>query len=435
MQLTLKASADSANLGDKVTYAYEVRNTGGVELTGVTILDDEPGTVVCPSETLKEGATMTCKPTDKRGPHTVTLDDVRKGQIGNRATALTDQTGPVTDAVIVTVNQHPKITVAKTCPIQRESGETLAFMVSVTNAGDLSMSNVKAVDDRGTPETTDDDLKLTPSKGDVNGNQLLDPGETWLFEGSYVVGNSPDAEAATTTVQATPVTDRASAAVSVSATATCTTQIQWGDEACTSTFWSSHPDLWDGKGAGDVTTTIQGGSLFNTTFGVTSAQSGVDDGLTLLQATSLSGGDKSTLARYAAVSLANADAGIAYRYRVAEVVKLYRDAIGADSGPETIASVLAKPSAQEMFTCPADLTTRNLVFGGSDPGGGPVAQQDAEESAGSAKPSVGDRGAATPLLKTSELMVLLGALQLLGLGGLGYRQRHRLRLRRANRWR
>jgi hypothetical protein len=258
-----------------------------------------------------------------------------------------------------------------------------------------------------------------------------------MFTGSYIVGSSPDTEAGTTTTTGMAAMARGDSHRRVSDSATSTTRIHWGDEGCSPTFWNAHSDYWDGRGVTDVTTTIQSDAYFNATFGVTAAQSGISDDLTLHDATALEGTGKAALARYAAMAIANADAGIAFRYRVGDVMSLYRDAVGADSGPETIASVLAKPSATESFRCPDDLGTRRLASGeGGASGTGAAAAQRTTDSATEAVETAAEEHAGSArTFGDTELSVLLGALQLFGLGGLGYWYRHGKKLRRAARWR
>jgi hypothetical protein len=48
------------NIGDPVTWTYDVTNTGNSELTDVAVSDDLLGPVSCPATTLAAGASMTC---------------------------------------------------------------------------------------------------------------------------------------------------------------------------------------------------------------------------------------------------------------------------------------------------------------------------------------------------------------------------------------
>jgi hypothetical protein len=130
-------------------------------------------------------------------------------------------------------------------------------------------------------------------------------------------------------------------------TATPTPAVQ----GCSPGFWKTHPLRWDGlPSTTDYTHTVKTSDAFNKTFKVTSAQSGLDDKVTLLDAVGLGGGGLNALARQAAAALANADSGINYPYTVAQVVALYQDAVGAVAGQETVQSALAK------FTAATDST-------------------------------------------------------------------------------
>jgi len=47
-------------VGDAVTWTFIVTNTGNVELTGVSVSDDQEGPISCPKSTLQPGESMTC---------------------------------------------------------------------------------------------------------------------------------------------------------------------------------------------------------------------------------------------------------------------------------------------------------------------------------------------------------------------------------------
>lgn len=138
-------------------------------------------------------------------------------------------------------------------------------------------------------------------------------------------------------------------------------------QGCSPGFWKTHPELWDGVGTDDVTSTIKTYLLFNAYFGVTSLQSGIADSVTLLQATGLNGGGILALDRHAAAALPSADSGIAYPYTVAQIRAMYRDAVGADPGPETISSALAKLSAANNLNCPFGTVSTATTAGSLPP--------------------------------------------------------------------
>lgn len=132
-------------------------------------------------------------------------------------------------------------------------------------------------------------------------------------------------------------------------------------QGCSPGFWKTHPQYWDGVGTDDLTSTIKTTLLFNAWFGVTSAQSGIADTMTLLDVTGLNGGGLLALDRQAAAALPSADSGIAYPYSLAQIRAMYRDAVGADAGPETISSVLNLLSAANNLQCPFGTTTTSAV--------------------------------------------------------------------------
>ncbi len=59
--------------------------------------------------------------------------------------------------------------------IMSEDGDTITYLYEVTNVGDTPQSDVYVLDD-------DVDV-ITYISGDTDGNNRLDPGETWLFTG------------------------------------------------------------------------------------------------------------------------------------------------------------------------------------------------------------------------------------------------------------
>ena len=61
--------------------------------------------------------------------------------------------------------------------IMAEEGDTITYLYEVTNLGDTPQSNVYVMDDEV-------DV-ITYMSGDINNNNILDPGETWLYTGTW----------------------------------------------------------------------------------------------------------------------------------------------------------------------------------------------------------------------------------------------------------
>ena len=134
-------------------------------------------------------------------------------------------------------------------------------------------------------------------------------------------------------------------------------------DGCTPGFWKNHTSLWDGVGGDDVTTIIQTTDLFNATFGVTQAYSGLTNARNLLYALDVSTATLDTqpppdselaaLDRHAAAALVNADAsGVNFEFTVAQVIAIYQDAVGFVAGSETISTALSKFSTANQRNCP-----------------------------------------------------------------------------------
>lgn len=74
-------------------------------------------------------------------------------------------------------DQHPAIKVVKDGPATAHSGDQLTFSYTVTNPGDVPLTNVTATDDKCSPLTRTGDTSDT----------TLDPGDTWTYTCSYVI--------------------------------------------------------------------------------------------------------------------------------------------------------------------------------------------------------------------------------------------------------
>lgn len=238
-----------------------------------------------------------------------------------------------------------------TSPIAVSQGDNVVLTFAEVNDGDTELTN---------PHLTTDNAACTPvySSGDTNGDGDLDTTETWLF--TCTVTNVQ----ADVTITAfghgtafgfdfTHCADPANAPAGVR----CdqeeieVVQIVVAFEGCTPGFWRNHTSLWDGVGTDDVTPYSTTDS-FNTVFGVTSAQSGLADTVTLLDAVNLTGGGLRALARHAAAALLNASSSVDYQYSDAQVISIYQDAVGAIAGPETVTSAHAKFQSANEAGCP-----------------------------------------------------------------------------------
>ena len=168
LTLTKSASASSYSApGTGITYSYLVTNTGGVELTGVSVTDPQLGlsAVSCPNGTLAAGASETCTAT-----YTTSQADVDAGSISNTGTASgTPPTGPaVTATALLTILavDAPAVSVVKSANVTLYSapGVVITYSYLVTNTGNVTLTDVSVTDPQlGLSEVTCPSGMLSPS--------------------------------------------------------------------------------------------------------------------------------------------------------------------------------------------------------------------------------------------------------------------------------
>jgi LPXTG-site transpeptidase (sortase) family protein len=168
-----ETSTGPYTVGDTITYTIVVTNTGNVTLTGVAVTDNNAALGACspvqPSS-LAPTETMTCP-----ASHPMTQADVDTGSYVNTATGDTDQTASNDSDVTVNFTQNPAINIAKTPSTQTVlSGGTANFTLTVTNAGNVTLTGVVVTDAQCTAGPT-----LTG--GDTNSDSQMQIAETWTY--------------------------------------------------------------------------------------------------------------------------------------------------------------------------------------------------------------------------------------------------------------
>ncbi len=162
--LTLEKTASPTGftqLGQVITYTFNVSNTGNVQFVRpVTINDPTIGGFTCFTPTVGNvfdiGETVTCS-----RPYAITQADLDRGYLRNDATASTNYGGaslPISspgDSVTIQAapgSQVPSLVVDKTVTPASGArvGDVLTFNISVTNTGLVTVSNV-TIDDPKLP--------------------------------------------------------------------------------------------------------------------------------------------------------------------------------------------------------------------------------------------------------------------------------------------
>jgi uncharacterized repeat protein (TIGR01451 family) len=148
------------SVGDVLTYAYLVRNTGNVTLTNPVTIADNKASVTCPALPaggLVPNATLNCS-----AAYTVTQADIDAGSVVNTASASTTfgaGNTPVnspTDQVTIPAIKTPALTIDKseTAVNFVNVGDTVSYSYLVTNSGNTTLTApITVSDNRVTPVT------------------------------------------------------------------------------------------------------------------------------------------------------------------------------------------------------------------------------------------------------------------------------------------
>jgi VCBS repeat-containing protein len=201
-----------AHEGDTVTYTYTVTNPGSEPLSDVSVTDDKVEHVNYQSgDTNGDGKLDTDETWVFTATHTITADDPSP-LVNNGAAAGTNslsQTIIAWTSASVDILQ-PAIAINKTAePVEAHEGDIITYTYTVTNPGNVPLSNVSVTDDK----IGDANYQ----SGDTNGDGKLDIDETWVFTATYdVTDEDPGRLVNTATVSGT---DALSCSVESEATA------------------------------------------------------------------------------------------------------------------------------------------------------------------------------------------------------------------------
>jgi uncharacterized repeat protein (TIGR01451 family) len=190
--LTIEKVADKSGVssaGETIIYTITVVNTGDVNLTGVVLTDVFAGGAVLDSGddtnigVLDVGETWIYK-----ADYVVTQDDIDAGTaLVNSVSVNTGQTS-VQQAKATTTILNASLTIEKVADKSSVSaaGELITYTITVVNTGNAKLTGVM-VEDKLTKGTIVTDLPVNLYSGDLNGDNVLDVGETWIYKAYYTV--------------------------------------------------------------------------------------------------------------------------------------------------------------------------------------------------------------------------------------------------------
>ena len=207
-------SNDCADVGETIDYTFTITNTGNVSLSEVVLSD--PALALFTLESGDDNSDSKLDVTETwiyTGTYSVTQADVDAGLVNNQATVTAkDTAGDIVEDLSGTTIDNDDITETPLCQetgiaLVKEAefvdtngdncadvGETIDYTFTITNTGNVSLSEVVL---------SDPALALfTLESGDDNSDSKLDVTETWIYTGTYSVTQA-DVDAGLVNNQAT----------------------------------------------------------------------------------------------------------------------------------------------------------------------------------------------------------------------------------------
>ena len=180
-----------ADVGDTINYVFTVENTGNVTLTNISINDPIVTVAGGPIATLEPGQTDTLTFT---ASYVLTQTDINRGEVENSATAMgTAPDGSTVsdvsddpavapgedDSTVIPITREPGIELEKVATLNDggdgvDAGDTIDYVFTVTNTGNVPLTNVSI-----------NDVLVTISGGPVT----LAPGavDSTTFTATYII--------------------------------------------------------------------------------------------------------------------------------------------------------------------------------------------------------------------------------------------------------
>ncbi|MDC7999751.1 gliding motility-associated C-terminal domain-containing protein, partial [Aequorivita todarodis] len=204
-----------SDVDETISYTFTVTNEGNVSLSNISVTDPMIATINGPTgDTDGDGELDVTETWTYTGTYTITQGDIDAGQVTNQATAegtapdatvvsdLSDESSVIEDdPTVIELCQNPVIAIVKTGIFNDENqngcsdiDETISYTFTVTNEGNVSLSNVSVTD----PMIA----TINGPTGDTDGDGELDVTETWIYTGTYTITQG-DIDAGQVTNQAT----------------------------------------------------------------------------------------------------------------------------------------------------------------------------------------------------------------------------------------
>lgn len=321
--------------GDVLNYRVVVTNTGNITLTDVTVTDpltgqEITGVTLAPGESqeFETSYTLTQGDLDGKGGG--------DGDMDNTATADSAQTDSVQDSAEVPLVYDPDLMIVKTADVEKvdEVGDIIKYTISVSNTGNITLTNVELTDTLIQDSLMPRDLDtngVIDGDGDADGE--LDVGETWYWVGQYQV-TSADYEAAMASMDPYFIENIATVDTDETDPESDTEEVelepQMVFEGLSPGYWKNHPEDWDG-----VATSMSfeqfffGSQQSSLTWKINgNGKPSTQQDITLIQALNLGGGGEAALARQAVAAVLNArDEDVTYAFTEDQIKEWVTEAL------------------------------------------------------------------------------------------------------------
>ncbi len=185
---------DCSDPGELINYTFTVTNTGNVSLSNIEVNDPLLGGIVPgpdSGDTDNDGELDVTETWIYTGSYAITQADIDAGSVSNTATVTgiaPDQTTvTATSSTVVTdLCQSASIDILKTAMYDdggdcSDPGELINYTFTVTNTGNVSLSNIEVND------PLLGGIVPGPDSGDTDNDGELDVTETWIYTGSYAI--------------------------------------------------------------------------------------------------------------------------------------------------------------------------------------------------------------------------------------------------------
>ncbi|MDQ1255345.1 MAG: trimeric autotransporter adhesin [Euryarchaeota archaeon] len=174
--------------GDDIPYRIVVKNDGNVDLTGVSVSDPMINLTGPTGDENDQGVLNPGEIWVYNGVYLLTQDDINNGNtIDNTATVSSNELPEESSDVSQPIEQNVDLSIQKSLTgidevgdfMINQPGDVINYRIAVDNSGDVDLHNVHVAD-----SLID---SLSGPTGDSVNSGVLNPGETWVYEGDYTV--------------------------------------------------------------------------------------------------------------------------------------------------------------------------------------------------------------------------------------------------------